>query len=732
MATSQRQSSQGGLKYKAACRSLFVKVLPLVVLLGMGTFAQAQIQWQFHTIDEFNGAANDNVDLTKWVPGDVTPLYWGTGSPDAVTYCKRGSTLNTCPYTTAYPYVLDGGGHLVIHAVDTGHTRSVAAVGGATNEEVYNSARLESINDSTHRFQYGRIEARIQVPKGQGAWPAFWLLGSNYNKAFSNPDSLPPIAWPEVGEIDILEQWSVKSDAADLSPLKQNQGSWHGPKSATDLGDSILDQGATFTTGSVDLGDDFHTYAIDWLPGEVDFYLDGALYGRRSPALMATGEIWELDARYQYPVLNLDVGTTHTYPPATSAVNDYPITSGTDRTPADLLMTVDYVRHYSYLLAGQTLPAFYGDADLGGGGPDTGSDYSGGTFTIIGSGNGFDPSGATSTTVPDDQLHYVYRALTADGTYSVKVGAQTGNLTTKAGGGLMIRDGRADYAQFVSTWISPDNVVHFQSRVSSAALSSATYGSCGPYLRIVKSGTTFTGGCSANGTTWTATGTVNITFSNHELAGLVAFSGGNPVGSNNFADVLNTVTLTNFSTPSGRAAWDGNAPAVPQLPYKGVVPPTLIQAENFDVGGQGSAYNTTGSNTTFYRVKENVYIDHCQDYTTTGAHGTPVGGFMVGQTHAGQWLNYTINVTTPGTYKIRTRVAADGGGGTFHYTLDGATVGGSSLTVPDTGSWTDSWQTVTSSSINFSTAGIHTLSLVLDAEQSGGGVANFDLFTIAP
>jgi|GEM_PF-1529234 len=706
-----------------------LKWAPAAIFICIATLAHAQYQWQFHTYDEFNGALHDDVDPTKWVPADVTPAYWGSGSPDAVTYCSRGSTSNTCSLTSAYPYELDGQGHLIIHATDTGTTRSVTdnipTSGHTSNQEVYNSGRLEGINDSTHQFRYGRFEARIQVPKGQGAWPAFWLLGANYNKALSNPGSM---AWPETGEIDILENWSVNSDAVDLTPLKQNQGSHHGPTSPTTLFNSILDQGATYTSPTVDLGDDFHTYAIDWLPGEIDFYVDGVLYGRRSPALLTGQEIWELDAidgstpRTQYPILNLEVGTVHNG-------LDYPVTTGTVRTPTNLIMTVDYVRHYTFLLASQTLPAFFGNADLGGGGPNTSASYSGGTFTVTASGNAFDTAAGSSSHQPNDQLHYVYRPLYADGTYSVKVGSQTGTLTHTAGGGLMIRDGRAAYAQFVSTWISPDNVVHFQSRVSQAAVSSATYGNCGPYLRIVKSGTTFTGGCSADGTTWTTTGAVTITFSNHELAGLVAFAGGNPIAPS-FADVLNTVMFTNLSFPSGKAPWDGNAPALPQPPYKGVVPATLVQAENYDVGGQGIAYNTSGTNTTNYRVMENVYIDACSDYTTTGTHGTKVGGFMVSQTHAGQWMDYTINVTTAGTYKISTRVASSSSGGTFHFELDGSSVGGT-LTIPATGGW-DTWQTVTTSSINFSSTGIHSLRLVMDSEGASGNVGNFDLFTIAP
>jgi hypothetical protein len=508
-------------------------------------------------------------------------------------------------------------------------------------------------------------------------------------------------------------------------PLKHNQGSVHGPDGPANpaLLNAYIDQGATSPDATVGLGDSFHTYAVEWLPGEVDFYIDGALYGRRSPALLDPNYIWELDTidsgtpRTEYPILNLEVGTVH-------GGDDFPVTTGTIQTPNPLDMTVDYVRRYTYAMASRTLPAFYGNVDLGGPGPNSDASYASGTFTITGVGNGIDLTAGSSSHLPNDQLHYVYRSLTADGTYIVKVGSQSSTLST-AGAGLMIRDGRAAYAQFVTTWIAKDGTVHFQSRVLQTA-NDATFGSCGPWLRIIKSGTSFIGGCFTDGTTWTTTSTATVTFSNHELSGLIAFPGGNPIGPS-FADVLNTVTFTNLSVPAGRAAWDGNPPVIPTPAYKNVVPATLIQAENFDVGGQGSAYNTTlASNTSGqYRPDENISIDLTSDYTTADA---TVSGYMVDYTVQGQWMNYTVNVATAGTYTISTRVASDGAGGTFHLNLDG-TQASSEMTVPDTGGW-DTWQTC-SSSITFPTTGIHTIGLAMDTVGSATQYAgNFDLFTI--
>jgi beta-glucanase (GH16 family) len=57
----------------------------------------------------------------------------------------------------------------------------------------YTSARLKTIG--RFEFQYGRVEARIRIPYGQGIWPGFWLLGNNIGE----------VGWPKCGEIDIME-----------------------------------------------------------------------------------------------------------------------------------------------------------------------------------------------------------------------------------------------------------------------------------------------------------------------------------------------------------------------------------------------------------------------------------------------------------------------------------------------------------------------------------------------
>ena len=123
-------------------------------------------------------------------------------------------------------------------------------------------------------------------------------------------------------------------------------------------------------------------------------------------------------------------------------------------------------------------------------------------------------------------------------------------------------------------------------------------------------------------------------------------------------------------------------------PYYGYPQPIpgRIQTEDFDLGAEGTAYHdcTPGNSGNAYRTTSDVDIEACTD---TG------GGYNVGWLCAGEWLNYTVTVTTPGTYTVQARVASPNTGGAFHIEFDGANKTGT-ITVPRTGGW-QTWTTVT-------------------------------------
>jgi hypothetical protein len=145
--------------------------------------------------------------------------------------------------------------------------------------------------------------------------------------------------------------------------------------------------------------------------------------------------------------------------------------------------------------------------------------------------------------------------------------------------------------------------------------------------------------------------------------------------------------------------------------------PGTFQAEDFDEGGQFVAYSdvTAGNSGGVYRSTD---VD-LEATTDTG------GGYDVMKTRAGEWMNYTINVTGSGTYPLDIRIANIGTGGKFHVEIDGVDKTGP-IAVPDTGGW-QTWQTVTTPGIALS-AGTHVVRVALDVVASTGGVGNYNWF----
>jgi len=159
-------------------------------------------------------------------------------------------------------------------------------------------------------------------------------------------------------------------------------------------------------------------------------------------------------------------------------------------------------------------------------------------------------------------------------------------------------------------------------------------------------------------------------------------------------------------TDSGRAPW-GGAPA--RMPGK-------IEAEDFDLGGQGVAYHdTTTAN----------QGGHCRPDEGVDIESIPGGGFMLGFVKAGEWVEYTVRVARAGPYTLDLRVANAGTGGRMHVRFDGVD-GTGSLTVPNTGSWT-AFQTLRVPNVQL-LAGTQVMRLCFDtaSNAAGAGVANVD------
>src|SRR5690242_5733645 len=214
--------------------------------------------------DDFSGAAGTAPDPGRWAH-DTGGGGWGNNELEYYT----DSTGNAA---------LDGAGHLVI----TARKENPAGYSCWYGSCQYTSARLLTSGRFTQ--QYGHFEASIKIPRGQGLWPAFWMLG----------DNIGSVGWPNSGEIDIMENIGREPNTV--------HGSMHGPGYS---GGNPL-TGSYSLPGGQAFADGFHTFAIDWAPGSVAFSVDGVVYERHTPA-DTNGNQWVFDHPF-FIIMNVAVG----------------------------------------------------------------------------------------------------------------------------------------------------------------------------------------------------------------------------------------------------------------------------------------------------------------------------------------------------------------------------------------------------------------------------------------
>ena len=203
--------------------------------------------------DEFEGGS---VNPKNW-NYDLGGGGWGNGEMQNYTSRPENSRLEN--------------GNLVIEARQEKY-----------NGAYYTSARLKTQGLQT--IQYGRVEARLKVPSGAGLWPAFWMLGANFNG--SN--------WPDCGEIDIMEYIGKEPDLI--------MGTLHGPGYSGAVGIG------KWNRQKFNIADDFHTYAVEWQADRIDWFFDGVKYHSVNRADVGERQ-WVGDRPY-FIILNLAVGGT--------------------------------------------------------------------------------------------------------------------------------------------------------------------------------------------------------------------------------------------------------------------------------------------------------------------------------------------------------------------------------------------------------------------------------------
>ncbi len=189
--------------------------------------------------------------------GDGCPNLCGWGNNELQTYTDNSSNV----------FVEDGS--LVIKAV-------------ATSQSSYTSSRITTKDKK--EFKYGRIDIRAKITKGQGIWPAIWMLGHN----------IDDVGWPACGEIDIMENVGHETQAV--------HGTAHwGPQGR---GFSTF-QGTAYTIAE-DYADRFHVFSLVWEVNKLDWYVDENKFFSITPAQMQ-GEQYRFNQEF-FLIFNVAVG----------------------------------------------------------------------------------------------------------------------------------------------------------------------------------------------------------------------------------------------------------------------------------------------------------------------------------------------------------------------------------------------------------------------------------------
>ncbi|MBK8699017.1 MAG: family 16 glycosylhydrolase [Saprospiraceae bacterium] len=229
--------------------------------------------------DEFNGES-------------LNPAFWTHETGDGCPNCGWGNQ-ELQYYREDNTSIVDG--HLVITAKKQKYA----------NKD-YTSSRI--VTKGKKVFKYGRIDIRAALPKGQGLWPALWMLGSN----------IDVVSWPACGEIDIMElSGNLPNRILGTIHYGANTSS-HQYKSAP-----------LYLQGNANFQDEFHVFSLKWVADKIEFLVDDVLFYTVTPATLGNAS-YPFNKNFFF-IFNVAVGGTFPGNPDGS-------------TPFPQHMIVDYVR----------------------------------------------------------------------------------------------------------------------------------------------------------------------------------------------------------------------------------------------------------------------------------------------------------------------------------------------------------------------------------------------------
>lgn len=270
-------------------RMIHISILLIMVTLVLGCKDQNDTKPRYTNLvfsDEFNVDGGINTNLWSFDIGTGEEFFGqpGWGNQELQYYTDRPENIRV------------EGGMLHITAKKETFQNS-----NYTSAKIHTRGKFETT--------YGRFEASIKLPFGQGIWPAFWLLGD---------DSDGTVIWPQIGEIDIMEYRGQQPAII--------HGSVHGP--GYSAGQAVT---RTYQHPNGRFDTKFHVFAIEWGPDFIEYYVDDIMYFKITPNDVP-GE-WVFNSNTFYIILNVAVGGTFVGSPNQS-------------TPFPQTMLVEYVRVY--------------------------------------------------------------------------------------------------------------------------------------------------------------------------------------------------------------------------------------------------------------------------------------------------------------------------------------------------------------------------------------------------
>ena len=207
-------------------KSLLTKALLTFSVIGkvfaFSNTVKAADNYELVWSDEFNG---NSLDTNTW-NYEIGTGSWGWGNNEQQYYTDRNIKVS------------NGTMKITAKREDYGGMK-------------YTSSRITTKNKKN--FKYGKIEARIKMPKFKGVWPAFWMLGANQDS----------VGWPKCGEIDIVE-------AINDENLVYGTLHWfHDP------GNNNADSGSSVAVAN---RTEYHVYGVEWTADKLRWYVDGKVY----------------------------------------------------------------------------------------------------------------------------------------------------------------------------------------------------------------------------------------------------------------------------------------------------------------------------------------------------------------------------------------------------------------------------------------------------------------------